>query len=172
MAGTAHAQPACGDRPNLVNADLGLHVVGVGYQRRLTCWLSVELDLDLYVPWTVNDDVLGLGGSDWAESYDVRGLGPRLRAFVHPFSNAPRGLWISPYTQLMLVRATRAGQSVDGTAFAVGLSAGWSWLIADRVRIALGLGAQYHQATLDGSQRAPGFARFAPTVDIQVGWAF
>lgn len=172
-AATAQAQPSpCTERPDAVVADLGLHVVNVGYQRTLGCYVSVQASAGLYGPWVVNNNVLGLAGADHDPPGDVIGGVLRVRAFVHPFRHAPTGLWVSPFAQGGLVTATRAGASQLGYAFAAGLSVGWTWRLGERWLLALGLGAQYHRVEINGSADFPGFSRFAPTVDINVGYSF
>ena len=96
----------------------------------------------------------------------------RVRVFVHPFGSAPRGFWLSPFTQLGPVWATRAGETRTGVAGAAGISAGYSLWIRDRVLLALGAGAQYHAAAIPGGNYTPSFAGFYPTVDIMTGYAF
>jgi hypothetical protein len=167
----ARAQ-TCDERPNAMVADLGLHVISAGYQRTLGCFVTVQASVGLYSPWMVNSNVLGLGGGDHDPPGDVLGFALRGRAFVHPFGTAPGGLWISPYAQAGLVGATRAGVALTGPALAAGLSVGWTWRLGARWLLALGVGAQYHTASFDGSAAFPGFARVAPTVDINVGYRF
>lgn len=171
-AAGAQTRPCGSARANVALADLGLHVIGVGYQRRLTCHVAVQVAAEFYSPWTVNTDLFGVHGSDWPADADVSGFGGRARAFYYPFGAAPTGLWVSPFVQAMAARATRRGQAVSGTALAGGVSVGYAWLFADRLHLALGAGAQYHQASVGGSQSAPGYGGLWPQVDINVGYAF
>lgn len=171
--GAAWAQsPPCGARDNVVLADLGLHVINAGFQRRVGCHLSLQASAGLYGPWTVNNNVAGLAGADHDPPGDAIGVGLRLRPFFYPMGRAPAGLWVSPFVQGALLSATRGGQSLTGVGVAAGLSVGWAWLFGERWLLALGLGGQYHTASFAGSAAFPGFARFAPTVDINVGYAF
>lgn len=167
--GAASAQP-CARRPDAVVADLGLHVINLGYQRTLGCFVTAQASAGLYSPWTVNANVLGLAGGDHSPAGDVIGAVLRGRAFVYPFGTAPGGFWVSPFVQAAVVGATRDGRSLLGPALAAGLSVGWTWRLGERWLLGLGLGAQYHTATFDGSAAFPGFARFSPTVDINVGF--
>src|SRR5262245_58276006 len=149
--------------------DFGLHVVGAGHHQTLSRWLTGQILLDLYAPWTQNLHLLGSGNEPDA---DVIGGVVRVRVFVHPFGNAPRGFWLSPFTQLGPVWATRAGETRTGVAGATGISAGYSFWLRDRVLLALGAGAQYHAAAIPGGRTTPSFAGFYPTVDIMTGYAF
>lgn len=166
---TTDAKAACGERPGALVADLGLHVVNVGYQRAIGCYVTLQATAGLYVPWMVSGDVLGLGGGRDG-SVTVGGLGVRARAFVHPFGDAPSGLWISPFVQGGVVRADPPTGDLFGPAFAAGLSVGWTWRLGERWLLGLGLGAQYHRASFEGSTSAPGFSRLGPTVDINVAY--
>lgn len=163
------ASAGCGGRPGAVVADLGLHVVNFGYQRALGCYVTLQATGGLYVPWTVSSDVFGLGGGRDG-SITVGGLGLRARAFVHPLGTAPAGLWISPFVQGGVVRANPPSGDLYGPAFAAGLSVGWTWHLGERWLLGLGLGAQYHRVSFQGSTDAPGFSRLGPTVDINVAY--
>lgn len=167
----AFADP-CDPRPNALVADLGLHVINAGFQRTVGCHTVLQSSAGLYVPWTVNDNVLGLGGGDHTPGGDVAGLVLRVRAFFFPLGAAPAGLWVSPYAQAGVVRATVATEKVFGAGWAVGASAGWTFALGSRVLLGLGLGLQLHSAVLRGSTEFPGFARLGPTVDINVGYRF
>ncbi len=169
-AAAADASP-CVRRPNVLIADLGLHVVNAGYQRALGCAFSAQISAGLYVPWVVNRDVFGLGGGDRSPPDDVAGLVVRGRGFVHLANDPQAGPWLSPFVQAGPVRATRDEQRVWGRAVAAGLSAGWAFAFGERWRLAAGAGVQYHVAQFGDSAARPGFARFGPTIDLNVGYA-
>lgn len=178
--GSAHAQdapvpPVEVPRPpplprNVILADLGLHVVGVGYQRTLAPWIALSVSLDAYDPWVQNQNAFGLSGSEYRS--DLIGAVVRVRPFFHPWSNAPSGLWISPFAQAGFGRATAAGLVQTGAVWAIGLSVGYAILLVRHLHISLGLGAQYHAAAFQGIDTSPSFGRFFPTVDIIVGYAW
>jgi len=97
----AYANPARADDPphdEMLVADLGQHVVGVGYQRSISPHLAAQIAASYYQPWTQNSNFLGLSG-DSRKGGDLRGVIARGRVFVHPFGRAPTGLWISPFVQ-------------------------------------------------------------------------
>lgn len=160
----------CDERPDGLVADLGMHVVNVGYQRTLGCHAALQVSAGLYVPWTVNRNVLGLAGADRDPPGDVAGAVLRARVFVFPLGSAPGGFWLSPFAQTGVVQGTRGGVARLGPTFAAGLSVGWTFALGARVLLALGVGAQYHVATFEGSAAFPGFARFAPTIDINLAY--
>jgi len=154
---------------NVVGLDLGLHVVGIAYQRKLTPWLSGQIAVDPYLPWTQN---LHLFQPEPAPQTDVAGLVLRHRAFFHPLRTAPAGFWISPFVQYGLVLATRAGEPRWGGVGAAGLSLGYSFLIARAVHLTVGAGAQFHAANVTGGVGSPSFAGFYPHLDLGLGYAF
>lgn len=156
-------------RDNIVLADLGLHVIGVGYQRTVGPRIALQADLESYTPWTQNIDFFGLSGSYRG---DVSGVCIRARAFFYLNDEAPTGWWISPFAQAGLGWGTRDGAKETGPIWAVGASAGYAFLIVERVHIAIGLGAQFHAAHIAGGSTPPSFARFYPTLDASLGYAF
>lgn len=147
----AHADP-----DNLVVADLGLHVVGIGYQRTITPGIALQLDADSYTPWTEED-----------RFFEVQGAVLRLRGVFYA-EQAPRGWWISPFAQGGIGTADRG----TGAVWAAGASVGYAWLIASHVHIALGIGAQYNQARIPGGDGRPAFAQIWPQLDGTIGYAF
>ena len=158
--------------PNAIVADVGLHVVNLGYQRTVSPFVVAQMSAGLYGPWTVYNNVWGLGGGERPAPPEVIGFAVRGRAFVFPFGHAPGGFWVSPYVQGGVVGATREGRKLRGPAFATGLSVGWTFRLGSRVLLGLGLGGQYHRASFEGSSAVPGFSRFGPTVDINLGFRF
>ncbi len=169
LAVATDASAECGERPAAAVADLGLHVVNLGYQRSFGCYLTLQATAGLYVPWMVTNDVFGLGGGRDG-SIAVGAVALRTRAFIHPLGSAPSGLWVSPFVQGGLARAAAPTGDLIGSAFAAGVSVGWTWRLGARWLLGLGLGAQYHRASFQGSTDAPGFSRIGPTVDINVAY--
>src|SRR5689334_16098928 len=103
----AAADPVA-ERANAVVADLGLHVVNVGYQRTVFRYLAAQVSAGLYGPWTVNKNVFYLANGERDE--DVLGLVVRARHFTFIQGTAPTGLWVSSYLQLARVTATIDGE--------------------------------------------------------------
>jgi hypothetical protein len=159
--------PRCDRRPNALVADLGLHVVNVGFDRSLGCHVSLQGSAGLYVPWVVNRDLFGLGGG---VAREVGGGVVRVRAFLHPAGEGRAGFWVSPFAQGGVAFAPRGDQRVTGVAFSVGAAAGYTWALGARWLLSLGAGAQVHGAVFGGSAAAPGFVGAAPHVDINVDY--
>lgn len=155
---------------NIVLADLGLHVVGLGYQRTLGTHVAGQLAVESYTPWTQNIDLWGLSGPQ--ATGDTTGVLLRGRVFLYPLGEAPSGPWLSPFVQAGPGWATRDGQRRTGSLAAAGASAGYAGFVGSRIHLAFGLGAQYHVASYPGGEGAPSFARFYPTLDGSVGYGF
>lgn len=146
---------------NVVFADLGLHVIGLGYQRKVSPHVAISISGNFYDPWTVTDK---LG--------DVRGGVLRVRPYFFLLDEAPRGPWISPFFQGGVVRGERNGESKIGPAGALGAAIGYAFLFADRVHLSLGVGGQLHAAYIPDSSRKPSFYTAGLHVDATLGFAF
>jgi hypothetical protein len=156
---------------DMVVADLGQHVVGVGYQRSTSPWVAAQISGSYYQPWTQNIDFLGLSGAA-NKGGDLRGFIVRGRVFFHPFGAAPTGLWISPFAQAGIGWGLRNGERRAGAVSAAGVSVGYSALLGDAVLLGGGLGVQYHAADIPGGDGPPRFSRYYPQVDINLGYLF
>lgn len=154
------AKPVHESPKNIVFADLGLHVIGLGYQRTVSDHIAFSLSGGLYDPWTVTDKV-----------GDIRGGYLRARPYFFFTDHAPRGLWISPFAQGAVVRATRNGEEKTGGAFALGASAGYAFLFGDIVHLSLGIGGQLHYARVV-NDAPPSFYTAGIHVDATLGFAF
>lgn len=157
----------CDLRRNALVADLGLHVVNVGFDRSLGCDVSLQASAGLYVPWDVNRDLFGLGGGT---QRDVGGAVLRVRAFFHPEGEGRVGLWVSPFLQGGVALAPRGEERLTGVAVGGGLSAGYTWALGARWLLSLGGGAQVQAVMFDGDTDAPGFVGVGPHVDINVDY--
>jgi hypothetical protein len=149
-------RPASAEPANVMLADVGLHVVGVGYQRTVDEHVALQLAAESYTPWTQEDTF-----------FEVQGFVVRARPVLY-LHEAPRGWWLSPFGQLGLGTADRG----TGTLWAVGVSLGYAWLVRDHLHVAVGAGVQYDQARIEGGSRRPAFAELWPQLDGSVGYAF
>lgn len=165
--GVAHADeeppppPAKLGPKNIVFADLGLHVIGLGFQRTVSPHVALSVSANMYVPWTVTDK---LG--------DLRGGVLRLRPYFFITNEAPRGMWVSPFIQGGFVSGERDGTSKMGSTGALGASLGYAFLFADRVHLSLGIGGQMHYGWIPDSSAAPSFYTAGFHADLTLGFAF
>jgi len=150
------------ERPrNMVLADLGLHVIGLGYQRTLAPRFAVQMDADFYAPWT-----------QYKNPIELAGIILRGRAFYYPLASSPAGLWLSPFAQYGVGWALRDGERRTSSVWAAGASVGYAFLFGHAVLLAVGGGGQFHAAHVLGGDGPPSFARFGPTLDLNLGYAF
>lgn len=154
-------------RPNIVELDLGSGVVGIGFERLLTPWLSVRTTFQLNRPWYTQ--------LIHGEESDVIGFGGELRPFFFPMSTAGRGLYVSPFGRIAGIRAQDALPAEErGIGWSTGATLGWGFLFGDgRWLVRLGAGVQYWAFEVTGSGgQTTGVSGLYPDVDIILGFAF
>lgn len=160
--GSASAAPEPEVAPaHIVLADLGLHVVGLGYQRTLGTRVALSVSVGLYDPWTVTDEV-----------GDIRGAYVRARAYFFLVGRAPEGLWVSPFAQAAIVSGRRADGPALGGAAASGVALGYAFLIADHFHLGVGAGGQWHVADVSEDDAPPSFSELGWHIDLTLGYAF
>jgi hypothetical protein len=162
------AKPEEGKK-NGVYADLGLGVLGIGYERVFGESIALNLTLHYYRPWYISDHVFGFGGE--------------LRAFVFVTDVAPEGLYFSPGVRVDYARAEldpedlgpeRAGEDTEfeGGAWGAKITVGYGVLLFDVLSARLGLGVQAHAADLASGPGEPDFGGAYPAIDFLAGAAF
>ena len=130
------AVPARADPGGLgpqVHADLGLSVVGLGYERPVAAHVAIEGQGGIFgtyfLPWfDRGDDVTGAQ------------LGARVTWFARPTG---RGLYVAPYLRGVAVRGRSDGQRGEGLGVTAGAFAGWVFGVGDRLEVRVGAGAQW-----------------------------
>ena len=115
------------------HADLGLSVVGVGYEWPIAAHVAVEAQGGIFgtyfLPWfDLGDDVKGLQ------------VGTRVTWFA---STSGRGLYVAPYLRAVAVRGTLDGVDGEGFGVTAGAFAGWALALTTRLDLRVGAGAQY-----------------------------
>lgn len=115
------------------HADLGLSVVGLGYEHPVAANVAVEVQGGIFgtyfLPWfDRGDDVQGLQ------------LGGRVTWFARA---SGRGLYVAPYLRGVAVRGEVDGQSGQGLGVTAGAFVGWALGLGERVDLRLGAGAQW-----------------------------
>lgn len=138
---------------NGIYADLGLFVVGVGYERVLGTHLAVEASAHYYTPWLIDPDVSGYGG--------------QLRTSWFLVGDAPWGWYAAVFFRGERVRDAYGHR---GTARSGGGVLGYAFHVFGRYNFRLGLGAQQLRYELD--HRPPVVRSPFPTVDIEIGRPF
>lgn len=127
----ASAEPVA--RGPQAHADLGLSVVGFGYERPVSAHLAVEGQGGIFgtyfLPWFDRGD-------------DVQGLqaGARVTWFARASGH---GLYVAPYVRGVAVRGAQDGQEGTGLGGSAGVFAGWALPLTPRVDLRVGGGVQY-----------------------------
>lgn len=156
VGSTAHADPE-----RVVLADLGLHVVGAGFQQSISSHVALQLALESYTPWTQEDTF-----------FELQGVVVRARPVFYAAADTPTRWWLSPFAQAGIGYATRDGTHQSGLVWAAGASIGYAWLVWSRIHIAIGAGIQYDVARIPGGDSKPSFSTIWPTLDGTIGYAF
>jgi len=151
--------PTSTDKKNGVYGDLSLGAIGLTYERVLGSVASIALTAQYYRPWYVSDHVFGFGGE--------------LRPFVFLTDDAPNGVYLSPGLRVAYAKAEFDDVDVEGVAWSVKATIGYSVVLANIVSGRIGAGIQSHQADLvDGSREEPDFVGAYPAVDLYLGVVF
>jgi hypothetical protein len=158
-AAPAAAEPASSLRPQL-QADIGLAVIGLGYEHPVAAHLALQLEAQIFgtyfLPWfDAGDDATGFGGE--------------LRAtwFARPSGH---GLYVLAYGRLDAVRIERGDRRGDGFADSAGAAAGWSFRLSRRLDLRVGLGAQYIYMRAEAQGTRLGASTPFPTIDGVLGF--
>ncbi len=155
-------------RADEIQADLGLSVVGLGYERTVAPQLTLGIAGELMGTWF----------GPYFDKPWLGGLGVGLRATWFPHGRAPYGLYIAPYFRLIDVSAT---QDSDGHAASSGSQPGWtggifageSFALPLHLNVRLGVGIQYIDLSgPTGPLTEIAFRSVFPALDLVVGYAF
>ena len=138
--------------PNAVAADLGLAVLGLGYERLLTPAVAIEVEAQYFSIW-------------WAEPH-FRGFGAQLRPTFFPLGEGPRGLYLSPFGRVHRVTAEETSGASVGAS--VGAFAGWAFVFGDWLDLRVGAGAQYMGYAIGAVE----WKKVYPALDLVVGLRF
>ena len=157
---SAEAPPP--SRPNAVQLDLGLGVVGLAYERPFHPRFATQLEAHIFGTWF--GPIFGLP--------NVTGLGGQVRPTFFLTDDAPRGVYLAPYLRVNRVTATKNGAEGDAVGFSSGVFAGYSFVVAERVNFRIGAGAQYMSYVVDVAGERVAFKTVFPALDLVVGYLF
>jgi hypothetical protein len=126
-------------RHDMIQADLGLSVIQLGYEHRLSRHFSASLSAGVFgsyfLPWfDLGDNVIGLGG------------GVRVTWFSR---KSGRGFYVAPYARGHRVSGDHEDMHGTGLGFSAGAFAGWAFGIGDKIDIRVGAGAQFIDHYID-----------------------
>jgi hypothetical protein len=145
----ALASPASADQ---LHADLGLAVVGLGYEHPVATHVAVQAEAQAFstyfLPW-------------FSAGSSVSGFGGQARATWFSRDDA-HGLYVAPY--LRVDNVTNDHERTTG--FCAGAFAGWAFAATSRIDVRIGAGAQYMRYVLATSKVDTPFV----ALDLVVGY--
>ena len=159
----AAAAPATAEPTKLqrqVQADLGLAVIGLGYEVPVASRVALQLEGHIFgtyfLPWFDAGD-------------DAKGLGGELRAtwFARPSGH---GLYVLAYGRLDAVRVDRDDLTADGIGASAGGAVGWAFRLTGRLDLRVGVGVQYIYMRADAQGTRLGASTPFPTLDAVLGY--
>ena len=149
---------AASARRNSVNADVGLAVLGLAYQRVVHPRVELQVQAQYFSPWFVSS---GVGG-----------FGAQLRPFFFLSGAAPAGVYISPFVRASYVRGRINDVEGGGLGLSAGATFGQSFFFARRVVLRGGVGLQYLSYEVASPLAKARIQTFYPTIDLSIGIAF
>jgi hypothetical protein len=158
-AAAARAEPEAGLQ-HQAQADLGLAVIGLGYEVPVAARLALQLE----------GQIFGTYFLPWFDAGDnAKGLGAELRAtwFARP---SGRGLYVLAYGRLDAVRIDRDALTADGVGASAGGAVGWAFRLTRRVDLRVGIGAQYIYLRAETQGTRLGASTPFPTLDGVLGY--
>ncbi len=145
-------------RPNAVQLELGLAVIGLAYERVLTPRLALQVEAHTFGTW-------------WAEPH-FRGWGGQVRPTIFVTGDAPRGVYVAPFFRGAAVSAKANDVTGHGFGWSAGVFVGYSFLFADTWNLRIGGGAQYMHYGVDAGTTRVEWKRFYPALDLVLGYQF
>jgi hypothetical protein len=164
-AASSPEDPTPEPRPNAVQLDLGLAVIGLAYERILHPRFAVQLEAQIFGTWF----------GPIVDLPNMRGFGGQIRPSFFLTDDAPRGVYVAPFTRVDRVSSTATDANAStGSAvgFSSGVFAGYSFLFAERVNLRIGTGLQYMSYVVDAGGNRIAFKTFFPALDLVVGYQF
>ncbi len=150
-------------RPNAVQADLGLGVVGLAYERVLERHLALQLEAHIFGTWF---------GPIFDEP-NLSGLGGQIRPSVFVTGDAPRGVYVAPFLRVDRVTAKSNGAEGRAWGYSAGGWVGYSFLfLADRLNLRIGAGVQVLAYDVSVQGKSVAFKSLFPALDLVVGYCF
>jgi len=152
--------PFGGNRPQ-VQLDLGLAVVGAGFEHPLGEHVAIQIGAQLFstyfAPWfDAGDQVVGFGGE----------LRPTL--FLSPHH---RGVYFTPFLRVARVTGEHeTGATGSGVGFSTGVFAGYAFALTKRLDLRVGAGVQYLRYLVDTSAGEVGVSTPFVALDLVVGY--
>lgn len=149
-------------RENALQADLGLAVVGVGYERLFGRHLAVQVEVHAFGTW-------------FGPAFDLphlSGIGSQIRPTVFLLGRAPEGLYVAPYLRGARVSGDLDGATGRGQGFSAGIFGGYSFVLGRAWNVRVGAGAQYMKYEVRAGSRAREIDTPFPALDLVGAYLF
>ena len=149
-------------RRNAVQAELGLGVIGLAYERTLTDRVALQLEAQTFGTW-------------WGPFFELprfSGFGGQIRPTFFVTNDAPRGVYIAPFFRGAAVSATANDVTGRGFGWSLGAFVGYAFMLGTRVNLRIGAGAQYMSYAVDAGTVRIEWKRLYPALDLVVGYHF
>lgn len=145
-------------RKNAVQADVGLSVIFLAYERVLADRVALQVGGGAFGIWWADPKFIGWGGE--------------VRSSFFLTGRAPHGLYLAPFVRVDTGKTTKNGASAWGYGSAEGAFVGYSFVILDRLNVRIGTGAQYmHYVATVAGERVE-WKKPYPCLDGVVGYEF
>ena len=144
-ATSASADPISTDQ-NQVQADLGMTVIGLGYERTVAPQLALGITAESLETWF----------GSWFNKPKLGGFGVGVRATWFPYGCAPHGLYVAAFSRV--IRTTDYGDQ--------------SFVFAKHWNLRLGLGIQYIDLHVPTATSSLSFQTLWPGLDSTLGYTF
>jgi hypothetical protein len=148
--------------PNAIQADLGLGVVGLAYERTFASWVAVQVEAQVFGTWF---------GPALDKPF-FRGVGGQLRPTLFLTDAAPSGVYFAPFVRVDRVRAEENGATGTTVGYSAGAWLGYSFVVSERVNVRLGAGVQYMDYVAEAQGQRLAFETVFPAIDVVIGYAF
>ena len=158
LALVAPARAAEAPPRNAIQADLGLAVVGLAYERVVHDRVAIQIEAQIFGIWWADPKFTGAGG--------------QLRPTFFLTDDAPRGVYVAPFVRVDRVTASADGPKGSGVGWSLGAFVGYSFLFGEHVNLRVGAGAQYMSYSVDTHPVVVEWKKPYPALDLVVGYAF
>lgn len=141
---------------NMAQLDLGLAVIGLGYERVVGARVAVQLEAQYFSTWFMDPELSGFGA--------------QVRPSLFVTGEAPSGVYLAPYLRVDVVE----GDIGNGYSWSLGGFVGYAHTFAERFSVRAGAGVQVLHYTLypDGGGPSVSDERTLPALDLVLGWRY
>jgi hypothetical protein len=147
---------------NAVQADLGLGIVGLAYERVVAPRVALQVEGQVFGTW-------------WGPTFDLpnfSGFGAQLRPTFFLTRDAPRGVYLAPFFRAAVVSAKVDDRTAHGFGSSSGAFLGYSFVFGQAFNLRIGAGAQSMTYRAHVDQTYVSWTRLYPALDLVLGYGF